>query len=86
MRWGVRDEATDDHQTMTICRDEVSVQNDFLRSNVCNLKYHLCPSSTSIIYVFLAKEMPRNINWTKLCISWRTKIWLLPNPINDRVH
>ena len=23
MRWGVRDEATDDHQTMTICRDEV---------------------------------------------------------------
>ena len=29
MRWGVRDEATDDHQTMAICRDEVSVQNDF---------------------------------------------------------
>ena len=24
MRWGVRDEATDDHQTMAICRDEVS--------------------------------------------------------------
>ena len=30
--------------------------------------------------------MPRNIDRTKLCISWRTKIWLLPDPIDDRVH
>ena len=25
MRWGVRDEATDDHQTMAICLDEVII-------------------------------------------------------------
>ena len=31
MRWGVRDEATDDHQTMTICRDEVKFSTGFSR-------------------------------------------------------
>ena len=27
MRWGQRDESTDDHQTMTICLEEVGVWN-----------------------------------------------------------
>ena len=29
MRWGQRDESTDDHQTMTICLEEVGVERTF---------------------------------------------------------
>ena len=30
MRWGQRDESTDDHQTMTICLEEVGVDRTLL--------------------------------------------------------
>ena len=40
MRWGVRDEATDDHQTMTICRDEVKFSTGFSRL-LCKVTWFL---------------------------------------------
>ena len=43
MRWGQRDESTDDHQTMTICLEEVcsSTRNVpyLLRARIFKIKY-----------------------------------------------
>ena len=58
MRWGVRDEATDDHQTMTICRDEVKFSTGFSRL-LCKV----------IILVSYGHKPSYDIDYSHMCFS-----------------
>ena len=50
MRWGVRDEATDDHQTMTICRDEVRFLRMLLKFTKTHVNYNRLSFFNKVYY------------------------------------